>query len=123
MGEDVRYGDWGLLDRTHIRFFGLHNVQAMFRDEGMKLVRAELVVRAPAETELYEQWKALPRDARRVLGKQRFSHVYQIVVSAAREDDPRPGVDLMSLDPRDFSNGAKGLRGALRTLWQRTSGG
>jgi 2-polyprenyl-3-methyl-5-hydroxy-6-metoxy-1,4-benzoquinol methylase len=123
IGEDVRYGDWGLLDRTHIRFFGLHNVQAMFRDQGMKLVHAELVVRAPAETELYAQWKALPRDARRVLGKQRFSHVYQIVVSAARDDDPRPGVDLMSLDPRDFSNGKKGLRGALRTLWQRTSGG
>lgn len=116
LGEDVHYGDWGLLDRTHIRFFGLHNMQAMFRDAGMKLVRAELVVRTPAETELHDQWKALPRATRRLLEKQPFSHVYQVVLAAAPNEDPRPAVDLLSLDQRDFAAKTSLLGGAKRLL-------
>lgn len=105
--EDVEYRDWGLLDRTHIRFFGLRNLHAMFAKAGLKIVRGEFVCRAPSETEFVDKWNALPLDARSFLGSQRFAQVYQVVVTAVAEDDLRPAVDLMELDPAMF--GAKPL--------------
>jgi 2-polyprenyl-3-methyl-5-hydroxy-6-metoxy-1,4-benzoquinol methylase len=121
--EDVEYRDWGLLDRTHIRFFGLQNLKAMFERVGLKVVRGEFVVRAPEETEFKDKWNALTEEARAFLGKQRFAHVYQVVVTAAPHDDPRPAVDLMQLDPVAF--GAKqpkwqdSAKSALRVLAER----
>lgn len=103
--EDVEYRDWGLLDRTHIRFFGLQNLQEMFRRAGLKIVRGEFVVRAPEETEFKDKWAALSEDARAFLGRQKFAHVYQVVVTGAPLDDPRPAIQLMDLDPVTF--GAK----------------
>jgi 2-polyprenyl-3-methyl-5-hydroxy-6-metoxy-1,4-benzoquinol methylase len=100
LDEDVQYGDWGLLDRTHVRFFGLRNVQAMFEKAQLKLVAGEFVVRAPEETEFKDKWSALPREARRFLSKQPFAHVYQVVVMAADRSDPRPALDLMQLRVR-----------------------
>lgn len=108
--EDVGYRDWGLLDRTHIRFFGLVNVAAMFEKAGLVPVRGEFVVRAPEQTEFAEQWSRLSEEARRFLGKQRFAQVYQIVVTAALPGDRRPPIDLLALDPHDFGQAREGLR-------------
>lgn len=100
LDEDVQYNDWGLLDRTHIRFFGLKNVQAMFEKAQLKLVTGEFVIRRPEETEFKDKWSALPREARRFLDKQPFAHVYQVVVVAAQRNDPRPALELMQLAGR-----------------------
>jgi len=105
--EDVEYRDWGLLDRTHIRFFGLQNLQTMFEKAALKIVHGEFVCREPSVTEFKDKWDALPDDAKSFLGKQRFAQVYQVVVTAAPVDDPRPAIELMKLDPKDF--GAKPL--------------
>jgi 2-polyprenyl-3-methyl-5-hydroxy-6-metoxy-1,4-benzoquinol methylase len=127
LDEDFQYRDWGLLDRTHIRFFGLRNLQTMFADAGLKIVRGEFVIVPPNESEFRDQWRALDKSARKFLGAQRFAQVYQVVVTAAPIDDARPAVTLMDLDPASF--GAKPLdeswaegglpgaaRGALRAL-------
>jgi 2-polyprenyl-3-methyl-5-hydroxy-6-metoxy-1,4-benzoquinol methylase len=103
--EDVEYRDWGLLDRTHIRFFGLHNLESMVRAAGLKIVRGEFVVRDPRDTEFASKWATLPFATRRFLGRQPFAQVYQVVVRCVREEDPRPAVSLLALDPADF--GAK----------------
>ncbi len=102
--EDVEYRDWGLLDRTHIRFFGLKNLQDSTRRAGLKIVRAEFVVRDPDATEFKDKWHALGEEARYFLGKQRFSQVYQVVFCAAAAGDLRPEVDLMKLDPAEFGH-------------------
>lgn len=120
LDENVRYGDWGLLDRTHIRFFGLRNVEAMFREQQMKIVRAEFVVRAPGETELAAHFAALPWSTRLMLSAQPFSHVYQVVVAAAPEHDPRQAVDLMKLDQRSFSGQGRGALRAVRAVLRDT---
>lgn len=112
LDEDVEYRDWGLLDRTHIRFFGLKNLTAMFAKAGLKIVRGEFVVRDPQVTEFKDKWNALPDDARRFLGKQRFAQVYQVVVTATPMEDSRPAIDLLQLDPADF--GAKPLEADWR---------
>ncbi len=100
--EDFEYRDWGLLDRTHVRFFGLRSLQAMFHGADMKLVGAEFVVRPPEATEFADQWHALSDEARTFLDKQPFGHVYQVVVTAAAHEDPRPALDLLRLDPVTF---------------------
>lgn len=112
--EDVEYRDWGLLDRTHIRFFGLKNLDEMFRRAGLKIVHGEFVCRDPRDTEFKDKWNALPEDARSFLGKQRFAQVYQVVVTAAPLSDDRPAVDLMALDPAAF--GAR----PLEAKWQES---
>jgi 2-polyprenyl-3-methyl-5-hydroxy-6-metoxy-1,4-benzoquinol methylase len=109
--EDLEYRDWGLLDRTHIRFFGLRNLQALVDKADMKIVRAEFVCRSPLETELREKWEALDAEARTFLGKQPFAQVYQVVMMVADKSDRRPAVRLLDLDPANF--GAKPLENWL----------
>lgn len=95
--EDFGYRDWGLLDRTHIRFFGLKNIQKLFNDAGLKIVEAEFVVLAPEETEFAENWYRLPSEVRRALSSNRFGSVYQVVVKAGPEDACGPNLSLLSL--------------------------
>jgi len=108
--EDLEYRDWGLLDRGHIRFFGMRNVQALFEGAGMKIVRADFVLRHPADTELKDRWNALSAPARVFLDAQRFGRVYQVIVAAARSDDPRPGIDLMRSAPGSHASFREAVR-------------
>jgi 2-polyprenyl-3-methyl-5-hydroxy-6-metoxy-1,4-benzoquinol methylase len=115
--EDFEYQQYGLLDRTHIRFFGLRNMQAMFADAGLKIVRGEFVIVPPRESELRDKWKALDAATRRFLAAQRFAQVYQVVAMAAPLDDERPAVTLVDLDPATF--GAKPLDESWLRLLRR----
>ncbi len=82
LNDNVDYRDWGLLDRTHIRFFGVKNIQDLFRQAGLKLVDARFVVRTPEMTEFAENWRTMPEQIRIALEIPPFSQVYQTVVKA-----------------------------------------
>lgn len=84
--DNVDYRDWGLLDRTHIRFFGMKNLQYLFRQAELKIIDARFVIRPPHVTEFAETWRELPANAREVLDSTPFSQVYQTVVAAIRTD-------------------------------------
>jgi 2-polyprenyl-3-methyl-5-hydroxy-6-metoxy-1,4-benzoquinol methylase len=45
--ENFEYRDWGLLDRTHLRFFGMHNIQQLCEQAGLAIVEAEFVCEDP----------------------------------------------------------------------------
>lgn len=77
-----RYGDWGLLDRTHIRFFGLQNVQSLMEQAGLCITHAEFVVKHPDETEFADIWKLLPIATQKALLEPKHSLIYQCVVKA-----------------------------------------
>lgn len=99
--DDVEYREWGLLDRTHIRFFGVRNLQDLFRHAGLRIVDALYVVRPPEITEFAERWGALPRSTRRTLAAGPFSQVYQTVVKASIEaNSERPEFILAKHPPR-----------------------
>lgn len=95
--ENFEYRDWGLLDRTHIRFFGLKNMQTLFEDIGLRIIDAQFVITPPEGTEFSEQWNNLPPEARRVLSGNPFGQVYQVVIKAVPGGDSVPSLDLMSL--------------------------
>jgi 2-polyprenyl-3-methyl-5-hydroxy-6-metoxy-1,4-benzoquinol methylase len=82
LNDDVDYRDWGLLDRTHIRFFGAKNIQSLFRQAGLKIVEALYVVRTPEMTEFAENWNRTSEQIKAALERGNFSQVYQTVVRA-----------------------------------------
>jgi len=97
LNKDFEYRDWGLLDRTHIRFFGLKNMQSMFEEAGLVIEHAEFVVVRPDETEFAEKWNKLPDHMRNALSENRFGSVYQVVIKARPDTRKGNKIDLLSL--------------------------
>lgn len=107
--EEFTYQPWGLLDRTHIRFFGLRNIQSLFNDADFKIVAADFVVKAPEQTEFAKHWRKLPLSTQQALAVNPFSNVYQVIIQAQtyatttgslRLDEltvPSPAVDSYSV--------------------------
>lgn len=96
LDEDFEYRDIGLLDRTHIRFFGIKNIQRLFEDAGLKIVHAEFVVREPEHTEFAKRWANTSQEVRNVLAKNPFGSVYQVVVKAVPENADGEAIVLMN---------------------------
>lgn len=94
---DFRYSDNGLLDRTHIRFFGLQNMQQLAQDAGMKISHAEFVVRNPEHTELARAWAAAPEALRQVLERNPFGLVYQVIMELVPQERAGQAVTLMDM--------------------------
>lgn len=97
LGERFEYRPSGLLDRTHIRFFGVHDVQALFDGASLHLADAKFVLQAPGRTELGKAWHALDPETRSVLARRPHAGVYQIVVRAVRPVPGRRGLVLADL--------------------------
>jgi 2-polyprenyl-3-methyl-5-hydroxy-6-metoxy-1,4-benzoquinol methylase len=84
--EDLEYQEWGLLDKTHVRFFGIHNIQALLEGAGLSLVDARWVLRHPNQTEFAHRWNSLPSHVQRALSENPFSNVYQVVTKATQRE-------------------------------------
>jgi 2-polyprenyl-3-methyl-5-hydroxy-6-metoxy-1,4-benzoquinol methylase len=82
IGEDFEYQQFGLLDKTHIRFFGLHNINALHADAALAIVDARFVTSEPEETEFASRWAALPGRVKAALSYHKHGHGYQIVTKA-----------------------------------------
>lgn len=109
---DFQYGEWGLLDKTHIRFFGLHNIHALHASAGLAIIDARFVMRRPEETEFAERWAHLPKNVRTVLSTNRRGHVYQVVTIAMPVERVSAPVDL-------FEALARGSVSSPATLLQK----
>jgi 2-polyprenyl-3-methyl-5-hydroxy-6-metoxy-1,4-benzoquinol methylase len=79
---DFEYRDWGLLDRTHIRFFGLKNIEALFTQANLKIIEVKYVTTPPEETEFAASWSKLSSSLQDTLMNCKDSEVYQVVVKA-----------------------------------------
>jgi 2-polyprenyl-3-methyl-5-hydroxy-6-metoxy-1,4-benzoquinol methylase len=105
LNADFRYQEWGLLDKTHIRFFGITNIQALFREAGLKIVRAEFVVRSPEQTEFAGYWRKLSEDTKRVLAANPYGNVYQVVVRAVPHTSLETEIQLSSIVVPEIGSG------------------
>ncbi len=97
INENFDYSDDGLLDRTHIRFFGLKNIQSLVNDAGLNIVDAQFVVRAPEATELAVQWSRLSPVTQSFLSDHKYANVYQVVLKAKDKNRFHNNIDLESL--------------------------
>lgn len=99
LDEDFEYGPWGLLDKTHVRFFGVKNVQALVNDAGLIIEEAQFVVRTPEMTEFVDRWKRTPPEIQDAIQRNRFSHVLQVVIRIRPGKQGETGIDLMTQTP------------------------
>lgn len=83
---DFEYRDWGLLDRTHIRFFGIKNIKALFAQANLKIIEVKYVTKPPEETEFVTGWSRLSSTVQDALMSSEYSEVYQVVVRAVPTD-------------------------------------
>lgn len=109
--EDFEYRDWGLLDKTHIRFFGLHNIHSLHESVGMAIADCRFVVRDPQDTEFAERWARLPMEVKAALTSYPHGRIYQVVTRATSSETVSNPVDLFM---------ASGVRSAPRpTIFDR----
>ena len=104
LDEDFEYQPYGLLDKTHIRFFGIKNIQRLFNLAGFKIIEAEFVVRPPEQTEFAKKWRQLPADLKRSLAYNKFGTVYQVVIKAQPMPCAHPEVVLIEQPVPEFKD-------------------
>jgi 2-polyprenyl-3-methyl-5-hydroxy-6-metoxy-1,4-benzoquinol methylase len=92
--EDFEYRDWGLLDRTHIRFFGLKNIQDLLQQANLAITKVEFVVRHPEETEFAAKWSQLNNVVQNALLINKFGFVYQVVLEARVMSEEYQSINL-----------------------------
>jgi len=128
LDEDFKYRDWGLLDRTHIRFFGLKNIQALFNDAGLHIKEAKFVIAKPEESELSERWNNLSSEVKNTLSSFKYGNVYQVVVKAVPASKSTSNIDLMAMPVvPQVSNNVSNVKIVLKKIipnmildWMRT---
>jgi 2-polyprenyl-3-methyl-5-hydroxy-6-metoxy-1,4-benzoquinol methylase len=96
--NDLEYREWGLLDKTHIRFFGISNMQALQESADLSIEEARFVIRRPEDTEFADRWAALPKATRTVLAENRFKNVYQVVTRSVPRAGATRSINLLELD-------------------------
>jgi 2-polyprenyl-3-methyl-5-hydroxy-6-metoxy-1,4-benzoquinol methylase len=83
MAGHFPYQSTGLLDRTHVRFFGRHDVEQLLLASGFLAQRWEYVEVPPLASELASFWTGLDESARHFLQDHTVNGmVYQHVVKA-----------------------------------------
>ena len=97
LNDDFQYRESGLMDRTHIRFFGIKNIQALLDNAGLAITDAEFVIRHPENTEFAEIWGGTPAQTRTNLLRNKFGLVYQAVVKAVPVSSSQPRISLLEL--------------------------
>lgn len=115
LNEDFEYQPWGLLDKTHIRFWGIKNMQKLFEETGFKIVEADFVIKKPEQTEFAKFWRQLPVEIQKALEINPFGSIYQVIIKAVPRSAPGKGLQLTALSippPSDsaYSLGARGNR-------------
>lgn len=92
---DFEYRDTGLLDRTHIRFFGVKNIEALFAQANLKIIEARYVIKSPEETEFAAGWSRLSSAMQDALMSNKYSEVYQVVVKVVSINHAGDAVSLV----------------------------
>ena len=115
--SNIDLQDSGILDKTHIRFFGLSNLDVLHAHAGLAITRMHEVIRRPEVTEFADKWKALPEAVRKVLAARKCANVYQVVTEAGK-------VGLVK-EPIVLSSGSEVTAANVPRdgLWQRLFGG
>lgn len=88
------YRDWGLLDRTHIRFFGLKDIDSLFSEAGLTIIQVGFVITPPEETEFAPVWASMSPNVKKALKSPAHSEVYQVVVKAIKAENPVKAISI-----------------------------
>src|SRR6266850_2296239 len=108
----------GLLDHTHLRFFGEEDVLALFHGAGLAARIADRVRTEPGSTEFHTDVRALPLSVLEYLERNPNSDTYQFIVRAVPRAWAAEGDDQIAAAAEKPSAGmAPGLQQELDRLW------
>lgn len=82
LNEDFCYRETGLLDSTHLRFFGLKSIKRMLETTSLNVENVEAVRLEPDVSEFFHVWNNLPRWLSFGLSLRPLGDVYQYVIKA-----------------------------------------
>ena len=108
------YRSCGLLDKTHIRFFGLDDMDSLFRGAGLGVSDAAFIELHPSDTELAYFWEILSKETKATLRRPRHSDIYQVVTLLSRYNDNASFHGSLEGLFKEKSKGGKGKR-SLKT--------
>ncbi|GEM_PF-314853 len=98
LNGEFRYTSMGLLDETHLRFFGLKNVLDLLAGSGYSIEEVRTTRHPVGGTELRRSPEEVPAEIRRLIEALPNSDVYQFVLLARPSDDPKsPPVPIADL--------------------------
>lgn len=97
--EDFEYKEWGLLDKTHIRFFGLNNIRALHENAGLTITDVKYVTYTPEASEFAKEWSKLPENLKELLDQNPHGRIYQVVTKACSVERGLEGINLFEHIP------------------------
>jgi len=98
------YKEWGLLDKTHIRFFGMRNIKQLFDTADLRISNIEYVLALPDQTELTDNWEKLSRRKKLALFLNKYGSIYQVIIKASAKIN-----DIEGMDPTIYNTKTKKL--------------
>jgi 2-polyprenyl-3-methyl-5-hydroxy-6-metoxy-1,4-benzoquinol methylase len=82
LNNDFAYQDKGLLDKTHIRFFGLVNIEQLHTSAGLEIVDSKFTICDPGSSELSSYWEIIPDNIKTSIFFNPYAHIYQVVTKS-----------------------------------------
>jgi len=115
--SNVDWQESGILDKTHIRFFGLRNIDVLHAHADLAITRVHEVIRRPEITEFADKWQTLPEQVRQVLAARECANIYQLVTEAGKSAFVKEPIVVSA----SANNVSANLPGA--GFWRRLFGG
>ena len=91
---NFEYGNEGLMDRTHLRFFTRRSFQRLLDSQGWRVAQVERIEQPLHETEFSTAFDALPPSVSKYLLAQPDASTYQLVFVAHPSNQAPPGRPL-----------------------------
>lgn len=117
--SDFDYRESGLLDKTHVRFFGVKNIQDLVENSGLKIVDVKFVIQRPEHTEWSSFWYQLPSETRKILDQSKYGSVYQVVVKAVPVFTSGNSINITTIGPEATSIAASGVNVKRKSVFSR----
>ena len=115
LNGDFHYTSIGLLDETHLRFFGLKNIISKFSDSGYQITDIHTINYGIGTTELKMDTVKIPGDLLKFINSLPDSTVYQYVFKAIPSDKITQPVPVNQFFSSVFSQSVHDYQQELRT--------
>ena len=121
LGGEFRYGDGGLLDRTHVRFFTRESIEELFESSGYAITTWQRRRRSVEQSEISPPARPVPEAVTEWLDADPEASTYQFVVQARPSEDAGAALRVRSQQEKRWRPGAgpsaPGRLGASWTMW------
>lgn len=93
------YRETGLLDKTHIRFFGPRDMQNLVAGSGLSIDAIKPIWGHPEHVELAEFWMNQSLETKKVLASNPWGYVYQVILKCSLKDSESSIFDIATFSP------------------------